>query len=230
MKTIEEKIGYSFIDKTLLETALTHSSYSREKDGLCEHNERLEYLGDAMLDAIIGEELYRMFPKEEEGFLSRTRSYLVCEKSLDAVARKIGIGENIRLSRGEEKTGGRERTSILADAMEAIIGAVFLDGGYDKAKAMVLEVFAEVIEDAGRGKFIITDYKSALQERLQAEGINIETVKYQDAGQEGPDHDKIFTVKLLIDGEEISQGTGKSKKQAQQNAAEQAMARRYNAI
>ena len=125
MKSIEEKIGYHFKDKKLLETALTHSSYAREKNS-SEYNERMEFLGDAMLDAIAGEELYRMFPGREEGFLSRTRASLVCEKFLFEVAMQRGIGEHLRLSAGEEKSGGRTRPSILSDAVEALIGAVFL--------------------------------------------------------------------------------------------------------
>ena len=133
MKSIEEKIGYHFKDKKLLETALTHSSYAREKNS-AEYNERMEFLGDAMLDAIAGEELYRMFPGREEGFLSRTRASLVCEKFLFEVAMQRGIGEHLRLSAGEEKSGGRSRPSILSDAVEALIGAVFLDGGYEAAR------------------------------------------------------------------------------------------------
>ena len=230
MKGIEEKIGYSFKNRELLETALTHSSYSREAAEGQEHNERMEYLGDAMLDAIIGEKLYRLFPGKEEGFLTRTRASLVCEKSLAAAGRRININEYLRLGRGEEKTGGRNRDSIIADAVEAVIGAVFLDSDYETAGEMVLRLFAEAIEDAEKGKFIITDYKTELQERLQAEGSRIDRGRYTDTDQEGPDHNKIFTVKLLIDGKEVSEGKGKSKKQAQQAAAEQALARRYNAV
>ena len=129
MRTIEEKTGYRFKDQNLLQTALTHSSYAREHQEAGEWNERMEFLGDAMLDAIVGEQLYREFPGMEEGFLSRTRASLVCEKFLFEVACSIGLGEHLRLSAGEEKTGGRERPSILADAVEALIGAVFLDGG-----------------------------------------------------------------------------------------------------
>ena len=140
MITIEEKIGYSFKDKSLLETALTHSSYAREK-GSGSYNERMEFLGDAMLDAIAGEELYREFPGREEGFLSRTRAALVCEKFLCEVAGRIGLGEHLKIGAGEEKTGGRNRPSILADAVEALIGAVFLDGGYDAARGSSGERF-----------------------------------------------------------------------------------------
>ena len=229
MKTIEEKIGYSFKDRTLLETALTHSSSAREKGG-GDFNERMEFLGDAMLDAIVGEELYREFPGKEEGFLSRTRAALVCEKFLFEVAQKIGLGEHLKLGAGEEKTGGRRRPSILADAVEALIGAVFLDGGYEETRKVVLGLLADGLKDVREGRILVTDYKTALQELLQAEGVSAENIQYADAGEEGPDHDKVFSVVLIIDGREEARGEGKSKKQAQQNAAEAALSRRRHAI
>ncbi|MDO4834288.1 MAG: ribonuclease III [Bacillota bacterium] len=230
MTGIQEKIGYYFRDKVLLEAALTHSSFSREQDSVTAHNERLEFLGDAFLDAIIGEELYRIFPDKEEGFLSRMRASLVCEKSLVERAHEIGLGEYLRLGHGEEKSGGRNRDSILADALEAVMGAVFLDGGYDAVKKMVLLLFDRAIRDAEKGKLVVTDYKTKLQELLQAEGIMTDNVYYADAGQRGPDHNKIFTVRLEINGVAEAEGTGKSKKQAQQNAAEIALKRRQDVI
>ncbi len=230
MTGIQEKIGYYFRDKVLLEASLTHSSFSREQDSVTAHNERLEFLGDAFLDAIIGEELYRIFPDKEEGFLSRTRASLVCEKSLVERAHEIGLGEYLRLGHGEEKSGGRNRDSILADALEAVMGAVFLDGGYDAVKKMVLLLFDRAIRDAEKGKLVVTDYKTKLQELLQAEGIMTDNVYYADAGQRGPDHNKIFTVRLEINGVAEAEGTGKSKKQAQQNAAEIALKRRQDVI
>ncbi len=229
MKSIEEKIGYSFKDRRLLETALTHSSYAREKGGGA-FNERMEFLGDAMLDAIAGEELYKEFPGKGEGFLSRTRASLVCEKFLFEVAVHLNLGEYLLLGAGEEKTGGRQRPSILADAVEALIGAVFLDGGYEAAKQVVLELLSEGLQDARDGKLLVTDYKTALQELLQAEGASASDIQYEDAGQSGPDHDKVFTVRLMINGRQEAEGVGKSKKQAQQNAAEQALSRRRYAI
>ena len=229
MKSIEEKIGYSFKDRKLLETALTHSSYAREKGGGT-FNERMEFLGDAMLDAIAGEELYKEFPGKGEGFLSRTRASLVCEKFLFEVAVRLNLGEYLLLGAGEDKTGGRQRPSILADAVEALIGAVFLDGGYEAAKQVVLELLSEGLQDAREGKLLVTDYKTALQELLQAEGASASDIQYVDAGQSGPDHDKVFTVRLMINGRQEAEGVGKSKKQAQQNAAEQALSRRRYAI
>ena len=229
MKSIEEKIGYRFKDKKLLETALTHSSYAREKNS-AEYNERMEFLGDAMLDAIAGEELYRMFPGREEGFLSRTRASLVCEKFLFEVAMQRGIGEHLKLSAGEEKSGGRARPSILADAVEALIGAVFLDGGYEAARDVVLGLLADGLQEVREGRAVTKDYKTALQELLQAEGLSAGDIQYVDAGQSGPDHDKVFTVKLIVAGSQAAEGEGKSKKQAQQNAARAALSRRQNVI
>ena len=229
MKSIEEKIGYSFKDRTLLETALTHSSYARESGGSV-FNERMEFLGDAMLDAIAGEELYREFPGKGEGFLSRTRASLVCEKFLFEVAVHIGLGEHLRLGAGEEKTGGRNRPSILADAVEALIGAVFLDGGYEAARDVVLCLLADGLQDAREGRLLVTDYKTALQELLQSEGVSTADIQYVDAGQSGPDHDKVFTVHLMINGQTEAEGVGKSKKQAQQEAARAALSRRNYAV
>ena len=230
MKSIEEKIGYRFKDRNLLETALTHSSFAREKNISGGYNERMEFLGDAMLDAIVGEKLYRDFSDREEGFLSRTRASLVCEKFLFEVASRIGLGDYLRLSAGEEKTGGRKRPSILADAVEAMIGAVFLDGGYDAAKTVVLGLLEEGFKEVREGRPIITDYKTALQELLQSEGAKAADIQYVDAGQSGPDHDKEFTVKLIINGSQEAEGVGKSKKQAQQNAAREALSRRRHVI
>ena len=229
MKTIEEKIGYSFNDPTLLETALTHSSYAREAGGST-FNERMEFLGDAMLDAITGEELYKEFPGKGEGFLSRTRASLVCEKFLFEVALRLGLGDYLLMGAGEEKTGGRGRPSILADAVEALIGAVFLDGGYEAARQVVRKLLADGFRDAREGRLLVKDYKTALQELLQSEGASAADIRYVDAGQSGPDHDKVFTVQLMINGRLEAEGVGKSKKQAQQNAAEAALSRRRNAI
>lgn len=218
---------YEFNDPSLLEMALTHSSYAREHEGV-QYNERLEFLGDAFFDAIIGEKLYKMFTRKEEGELSRIRATLVCEKSLALIAQKLEIGDALRLGHGEDKNGGRSRASILADAVEALIGAVFLDGGYEAAKKVVLELFDEAIENARKGIYIITDYKTALQEYLQRDGST--DIRYEVTGETGPDHNKTFFVCLKVNGEVISQGTGKSKKQAEQEAAENALNRRNNAI
>lgn len=218
IRQLEEEIGYRFRDKALLKNAVTHSSYIKGHSTEEHSNERLEFLGDAFFDAIIGEELYKIFPQKEEGFLSRVRASLVCEKSLAKAARRHRIGQYIRMGKGEEKSGGRNRESILADTMEAIIGAIYLDGGFEAVRKWVLDIFSEAINDAVHGKYIITDYKTALQEKLQHEGIT--DIKYMLLKEIGPDHDKTFEVQLMVNGKPESTGVGKSKKQAEQRAAE----------
>ncbi len=218
---LQKELGYTFHDGTILQTALTHSSYSREAGDGCQCNERLEFLGDAFFDAIIGEELFRIFPAKEEGWLSRIRATIVCEKSLAQTARRLELGRFLLLGRGEEKTGGRQRESILADAMEALIGAIYLDGGFEAARTVVLGLFRDVIDDTKKGKFIIHDYKTHLQEQLQARGIT--GIRYELTGEEGPDHNKTFTVCLYVEGKPLAHGSGRTKKQAEQMAAQQAL-------
>ena len=224
---LQREIQYSFSDPKLLQTALTHSSYSRENDGSpC--NERLEFIGDAFFDAIIGEELFRLFPEKEEGFLSRVRASLVCEKSLAKVARDLQLGDYLRLGHGEEKARGREKESILADAMEALMGAVHMDGGFEQVRKVVLRLFAKAIEDARNGHYIITDYKTALQEKLQEHG-NIE-IRYELIGESGPDHDKTFQTRVVVNGRPQTTGTGKNKKQAEQDAARKMLERNADVL
>lgn len=226
IRLLEEKINYQFHDRSLLENAVTHSSYMKECNREGQSNERLEFLGDAFFDAIIGEALYKMFPRKEEGFLSRTRATLVCEKSLAKVALALCIGDHLLLGHGEERSGGRQRESILADTMEAIFGAVYLDGGFEAAKQVVLALFEQAIDDARHGKYVVTDYKTALQEKLQSQGIT--DIKYVLLQESGPDHDKTFLVQLSVDGKPQATGQGKSKKQAEQCAAEAMMEREMN--
>jgi ribonuclease III len=217
IKQLEEKIGYHFNDISILRIAVTHSSYVKEHDKCSRSNERLEFLGDAFFDAIIGEELFRMFPRKEEGFLSRTRATLVCEKSLAGEAKKIELGKYILLGNGEERNGGRSRVSILADTMEAIMGAVYIDGGFEAVKKVVLGLFRSAIDDVKHGKYIVIDYKTRLQEKLQVNGAA--NIRYNMLEELGPDHDKTFVVQLEVNGCPKSTGQGKSKKQAEQNAA-----------
>ena len=225
---LEAGIDYEFKDKKLLVTAVTHSSYVKEHCKSEKSNERLEFLGDAFFDAIIGEELFKIFPNKEEGFLSRIRATLVCEKSLAKEAVNLQLGEYLLLGNGEEKSGGRFRESILADALEALIGAVYLDGGFEEVKRVVLKLFHNSIIDAKNGKYIITDYKTAIQERLQSKGIT--DIKYNLIKEIGPDHDKTFIVRLEVNGRPMSKGRGKSKKQAEQQAAEELMERDLNVL
>jgi len=219
----ESKIVYKFKDETLLKKALTHSSCIKERKERCDrNNERLEFLGDAFFDAIISEELYRRLDKVEEGKLTKLRALIVCEKSLAWHGQQIEIGKYLFLGKGEEYTGGRCRDSLLADAVEAVIGAVFLDGGYASARDVVLKIFKSRIDDAVSGK-LNSDYKTELQERLQARGET--KISYVIDREEGPDHDKTFYITLYCAGEPAGSGQGKSKKEAEQNAAKEALER-----
>lgn len=223
-KHFETMIGYTFKDIQLLEKALTHSSYIKETgQSRLNDNERLEFLGDAFLDAIIGEALFKRLPEAAEGTLTKARASIVCEKSLAEAGRRLSIGEHMMFSRGEEKSGGRDRDSILADSMEAVIGAVYLDGGYRQARDFVLEIFKETLQDAGQGILTHQDYKSQLQEELQGQGIL--DIHYLLDGEAGPDHDKTFSVRLEVCGRTVGYGSGKSKKNAEQDAAKDAIER-----
>ncbi|MGN0709599.1 MAG: ribonuclease III [Anaerovoracaceae bacterium] len=220
----EEKIGYRFRDRKLLETALTHSSYCREISlpaSVC--NERLEFLGDAFLDAVAGYEMYTRLPDEPEGVLTKRRAAAVCGAALEEVGRKLGIGSYMRLGAGEKNHGGSAKPSIIADATEAVIGAVFIDGGYDEAKRFILREFSGIIEKAAAGK-LFRDYKSEIQEKLQESG-RCPVIEYEEVSESGPDHDKTFVMRLLCNGREIGRGKGRSKKLAEQKAAEDALGR-----
>jgi ribonuclease-3 len=216
-------IDYKFNNVELLETALTHSSCNfdvKNKEPM--NNERLEFLGDAFLDAIISEYLFNQLNINSEGLLSKTRASIVCEKSLAEIGKNLKIGEYIKLGRGEELTGGRNRDSIIADSVEAIIGAIYLDSGYMATKEFILSYFDKNIKEAIQGKFN-NDYKTKLQEKLQINGeIKIE---YLIEKEEGPAHNKMFYIKLMAGGKEIGLGSGKSKKEAEQAAAKNALER-----
>jgi ribonuclease-3 len=219
-----ERIKYRFHDEALLKMALNHSSYVNER-GMpkLDSNERLEFLGDAVLESFISDELYRRLPGMEEGVLTKLRAYIVCEKSLFLRAASFSLGEFLNLGRGEEGSGGRERPSVVADALEALIGAIYLDGGREAAGAFIRERFAPAVEEAVSGA-AGTDYKSKLQESLQTKGqVNI---RYRVDREEGPDHARMFYISVLKEGEVIGSGAGKSKKRAEQNAARDALERR----
>lgn len=218
---ILDTIGYNFKDPELLSQALTHSSYRRERPSEGEDNERLEFIGDAILDAVIGTELYSRLPKEHEGVLTKLRSLIVCERSLSNVGREIGLNTYIKLGTGERHTGGEFKDSIIADAMEALIGAIFLDGGYETARERILCILSETIEKAIDGK-LFNDYKSELQEYLQRREEKPEIIYVTDRA-EGPDHNKVFFVHVEAAGVLYGRGSGKSKKEAGQNAAREAL-------
>lgn len=216
------RLGYRFRDEELLRNALTHSSYVNEHGGKYrDHNERLEFLGDAFFDAVIAEELYVRLSEREEGVLSRLRAQVVCERSLLRKASEIGLTEYLRIGRGEEKMlRSRRSKAIVADAMEAVLGAVFLDGGYEAVKDVVKRLFGDILEEALSGR-LEQDYKSAIHEKMQADGPR--AMQYRVVREDGPDHDKTFHVVLEAEGIVIGRGTGKSKKQAEQQAAKEAL-------
>lgn len=214
----EKTIQYTFKDKNLLNKALTHSSFSREHSASSrDNNERLEFLGDAFFDAVISVKLYRRLEKVDEGRLTKTRALIVCEKSLAEVAKRLRIGEHLNMGRGEELSGGRNRESILADAVEAVIGAIYLDGGYEEVYRFVCREFRKTVEDALAGR-LFADYKTQVQEVLQKRGRKT-CISYHLDREEGPDHDKTFYVHLVCDGRALGNGCGKSKKEAEQEAA-----------
>lgn len=212
-----EKFGHDFKNKQLLITALTHSSYGNEKHCTC--NERMEFLGDAVLSIIVSDYLFVHMPGDNEGKLSKIRSSLVCEQSLAELAGEIGIGEEIRLGKGEELSGGRKRASILSDAFEAVLAAIYLDSGMENAKKWLLDLMKDELELAIAGK-TYHDYKTMLQECVQKNGG---TVLYNVISETGPDHHKDFTVELLINNKRVATAEGMSKKDAQQNAAKKAL-------
>lgn len=215
-------IGYEFNDRALLQNALTHSSYCYEhKLKYRENNERLEFLGDAVLDAVIAEVMYYRLSENEEGDLSKLRAAVVCEESLLRKAEDLGLTDYIRLGHGEETSGiKRKKRSLVADAVEATLGAIYLDGGWESVKKVILALFSDIIDDALQGK-LRHDYKTALQEYLQA--IGNPSISYRIEGESGPDHDKTFFAVLRNNGEIIGRGSGSTKKQAEQNAAQEAL-------
>ena len=219
MKTLEERLGYQFKDHSLLENALTHSSYANEhRDAGMSSNERLEFLGDSVLGMVVADHLFREHPQMPEGELTRTRAALVCEESLVEVARALELGKYLRLGRGEDAGGGRERPSILADATEAVLAAVYLDGGIAPARRAIRALILGNEEELSASR----DYKTALQELVQRESGR--KLVYRLVGEEGPDHAKRFSVEVELNGETVGAGEGRTKKAAEQSAAKAAIA------
>ena len=218
-KKIEEAIGYSYENPILLNEALTHSSYSHEGRRNLKANERLEFLGDSVLSLIVAEYLFSHYRHQPEGDLTKLRASLVCEKSLFQFANEIGLGDFILLGKGEENTGGRTRPSVVSDAVEAVLAAFYLDGGYEPAKRFVLRFMPKHM-DIHRIS-MTSDYKTALQEIIQKN--REEKIEYVLVGESGPDHNKAFTVEVHLNSNVIGTGTGRSKKQAEQLAAKEAL-------
>ncbi|MGN1382238.1 MAG: ribonuclease III [Eubacterium sp.] len=222
----EQILQYEYHDIRLLKRALTHSSWCKEHHRPpMECNERLEFLGDAFLDAIIGTELFTRLDHSNEGKLTKLRALVVCEKALAEVGRKLNIGKYLYLGHGEEMTGGRNRESIIADAVEAVIASVFLDSDYDHVRDFVLREFRPLVDLALEGK-LYSDYKTQVQEILQKNGTEPE-IRYILDRETGPDHDKTFYVHMLCNGQKMGSGSGKSKKEAEQNAAKASLEEGY---
>jgi ribonuclease-3 len=216
----QHRLGLQFHDENFLRLALTHPSIAHEQDVSTPHNQRLEFLGDAILGAVLSQQLYERFPEADEGLLTKSRAKLVNASSLAAHGRELGLGTYLILSRGEENTGGRNRPSILADAFESLLGALFLDGGFPAARDFILREFAgnfaELALPAG-----IDNPKGELQEYLQAQSIDPPI--YELISSEGPDHDRDFVCSVLHGGVELARGSGKSKKAAESAAATAAL-------
>jgi len=219
MKTLQENLRYTFKNIFLLENALTHSSYANEARNGVKSNERLEFLGDSVLSLVVSDYIFKEFKNIPEGELTKLRATLVCEKSLCTFARELNLGNYLRLGKGEDKGGGRERDSILADTFEAVLAAIYLDGGINPAKTHVLRFVLPELEQTK--DVVFKDYKTVLQEIIQRNPE--ESVNYILTGESGPDHDKVFEVEVHLNSNIIGHGIGKSKKSAEQMAAMQAL-------
>ena len=221
IEEVENILGYCFKNKNLLVTGLTHSSYANDYLGSStKGNERLEFLGDAILDMVVGAYLYDRFPEKQEGFLTKLRAEIVCTEALAEVADYFKLNEYMLLGKGEEVKGGRYRHSITSDLVEALIAAVYVDGGIAAATAVIYRLMARTIEK-GCNEMLPIDYKTKLQEECQRSGG--EAPVYRIVREEGPDHDKTFTAAVYSDGKELAKGVGKSKKEAESMAASEAL-------
>lgn len=219
LKKLETSLGYTYRDENLLKTALSHSSYANEKfqNSLYSY-ERLEFLGDSILGFVTANYLYTTFPEKHEGELTRIRAELVCEQTLAKVAREIHLGDYLLLGHGEKQSGGENRASILCDVMESLIAAAYLDGGFESAKGIITRLILPHLIDVINTR----DYKTELQELIQRK--RGQSLTYELIGESGPDHCKAFSVRVLLNGEPIGEGSGTSKKRAEQAAAAQAIA------
>jgi len=220
LRDLEEHMGYLFEKTDLLDEALTHKSYANEAGVPVPDNERLEFLGDAVLDLTVSHLLYEFRPPLSEGEMSKVRAYLVKEESLMRVAEAFDLGGHLRLGKGEEQTGGRSKPSILADAFEALLAAIYLDGGFELAYRFAEGIFRPVILETGTGA-LDKDYKTRLQEFCQSRYGK--APGYRLVGESGPDHDKVFEVEILVGTRSLGRGRGRSKKEAEQRAAQDAL-------
>jgi len=219
---LERAVDYRFRDRGLLEHALTHTSRANEDvSGGVIDNESLEFLGDAVLGFVVADMLFQRFPQYTEGQKSKMKSALVSTTSLAQLAEGLNLGAHLLLGRGEEKTGGRRKQALLADGFEALIAAIYLDGGIEQARAFIVRSVEDLVDEIEDPDFVARDFKSALQERLQAEGLSLPD--YRVSGESGPDHRKVFHVELRVQGSVMSQASGRSKKEAEQQAAKLAL-------
>ncbi len=220
---LELKLGYTFKNAQLLSQALTHSSHANEKSSGEEDNEQLEFLGDSVLGFLVSDFLFRAHPKLTEGQLSKLKGFFVSSANLVKYAEQVHLGDYLQLGKGEEKTGGRTKQALLVDALEAVLGGIYLDGGIEEARRVMLHFFEPQIEDVEESGRQLTDFKTALQEQLQARHLG--RAEYMVASEEGPDHQKLFTVEVIIDSESVARGAGLTKKAAEQAAAREALER-----
>ena len=220
LNALEERLEYRYHDLALLDTALTHTSYVKGDGRASAHNERLEFLGDAVLELCTSEYLYLRFPDYDEGAMTRLRAQAVCEGALYQVAREYGLGAMLLLGRGEDHSGGREKPSILSDAVEAVIGALYIDGGMEVAKGFIMRFVHNSVADAMAGR-LIKDHKTMLQEYVQKRHMG--QIVYELTGSSGPDHNKTFTMRVLVAGETAGIGEGRTKQEAGQQAARAAL-------
>src|SRR5499433_3482999 len=220
---LQSDLGYTFKNELLLTRALTHSSHANEKNRVEGDNEQLEFLGDAVLGFLVSDFLFRAHPTLTEGQLSKLKGFFVSSANLVKYAERVHLGRYLQLGKGEEKTGGRMKQALLVDALEAVLGAIYLDGGVDQARRVMLRFLEPQMEDVGESERQLTDFKTELQEQLQAGHLG--RAEYVVANEEGPDHQKLFTVDVMIDGENIARGAGLTKKAAEQAAARHALER-----
>jgi ribonuclease III len=220
LTALQKRLAYNFRDENLLRLALTHPSVAHESGMASEHNQRLEFLGDSVLGLVLSQKLFEKFPGVDEGLLTKSRAKLVNASSLAGHARKLNLGAHLILSRGEETSGGRERTSALADAFESLLGAIFLDGGFDAAREFILREFENDFDGLAEISGI-ENPKGELQELLQARSLN--APQYQMISADGPDHDRNFVCAVLHDDMELARGCGKNKKAAESDAARAAL-------
>jgi ribonuclease III len=224
---LEIELDYKFNDFGLLKQALTHSSHAHEKISAGNDNEQLEFLGDAVLGFLVSDFLFRAHPSLTEGQLSKLKGFFVSSANLVKYAEQLHLGSYLQLGKGEEKTGGRNKQALLVDALEAIIGAIYLDGGIEEARRLVLRFIEPQIEYVQESEHQLKDFKTALQEQLQARHLG--RAEYLLAAESGPAHEKLFTVEVVVNGDSLAHGTGLTKKAAEQAAAREALERVWSA-